>query len=210
MTGLRVVAGLPDTLRADAARLYWQAFGTKLGRVLGPEDRALAFLERSISARHVIVALSDEGGLLGMIGFRSSDGGFAEASMADLRAVYGRFGALWRAAAMRAISHEVDNDRFLIDGICVAAAAQSQGVGTALIEALAQEARTLAYAELRLEVIDTNIRARALYERLGFRAVCSESLGPLRHLFGFQSTITMVRPCACSHSLTVLFHKVWR
>jgi len=196
MTGLRVVAGLPDTLRADAARLYWQAFGTKLGRVLGPEDRALAFLERSISARHVIVALSDEGGLLGMIGFRSSDRGFAEGSMADLRSVYGRFGALWRAAAMRAISHEVDNDRFLIDGICVTAAAQSQGVGTALIEALAQEARTLAYAELRLEVIDTNIRARALYERLGFRAVRSESLGPLRHLFGFQSTITMVRPLA--------------
>jgi ribosomal protein S18 acetylase RimI-like enzyme len=46
---------------------------------------------------------------------------------------------------------------------------------------------------LRLDVIDTNLRARALYERLGFRAVRSESLGPLRHLFGFQTAITMVR-----------------
>ncbi len=194
MTAVTVAAGLPDALRADAARLYWQAFGTKLGRVLGPEARALAYLERAISAQHVIVALSDSGTLLGLIGFRSVEGGFAEGSMADLRRAYGRFGALWRAAAMRAISSDVDNDRFLIDGICVAADARGQGVGTALIEALARDARARAYAELRLDVIDTNIRARALYERLGFRAVRSENLGPLRHLFGFQTAITMVRP----------------
>jgi ribosomal protein S18 acetylase RimI-like enzyme len=194
MTDMRVVAGLPDALRPQAARLYWQAFGPKLGRVLGPEARALAYLERSISAAHVIVALSDGGDLLGLIGFRSSEGGFAEGNMPDLRRAYGRFGALWRAAAMRAISHEVDNDRFLIDGICVAAGARGQGVGTALIEALAQDARARAYAEMRLDVIDTNIRARALYERLGFRVVRSETLGPLRHLFGFQTAITMVRP----------------
>ena len=191
---MRVVAGLPDTLRADAARLYWQAFGTKLGRVLGPEERALRYLQRSISASHVIVALSDDGALLGMIGYRSAEGGFAEGSIDDLRAAYGRIGAAWRAAAMRAISGEVDNHRFLIDGICVAPGARGQGVGTALIEALAQDARTRAYSEMRLDVVDTNTRARALYERLGFRAVRSESLGPLRYLFGFQTAITMVRP----------------
>ncbi|MGQ0563983.1 MAG: GNAT family N-acetyltransferase [Gemmobacter sp.] len=194
MTALRVVAGLPDALRPDAARLYWQAFGTKLGRVLGPEGRALAYLERAISRDHVIVALSDGDALLGLIGFRSADGGFAEGTLADLRRVYGRFGALWRAAAMRAISREVDNDRFLIDGICVAAHARGQGVGTALIEALARDARARPYAELRLDVIDTNLRARALYERLGFRAVRTEQIGPLRLLFGFQRAITMVRP----------------
>jgi ribosomal protein S18 acetylase RimI-like enzyme len=196
MTGLQVVAGLPDVLRHDAAALYWQAFGTKLGRVLGPEDRACDYLRRAISARHVIVALSAEGALLGLIGFRSAEGGFAEGSMADLRAVYGRFGAVWRAAAMRAIAREVDNDRFLIDGICVSPGARGQGVGTALIEALARDARARDYAEMRLDVIDTNIRARALYERLGFRALRSETLGPLRYLFGFQTTITMVRALA--------------
>ena len=36
--------GLPDHLRHDAARLYWQAFGGKLGRVLGPERLAFALL----------------------------------------------------------------------------------------------------------------------------------------------------------------------
>jgi ribosomal protein S18 acetylase RimI-like enzyme len=190
---VEVVQGLPDPFRPAAARLYWQAFGPKLGRVLGPEARALAYLERAMSAQNVLIAVSDQGDILGLIGFRSAGGGLAEGSLADLRQSYGWFGALWRAAAMRAISREVDNDRFLIDGICVAAAARGRGVGTALIEALAQDARAQAYREMRLDVIDTNLRARALYERLGFRAVRSESLGPLRHLFGFQTAITMVR-----------------
>ncbi len=34
--------GLPEHLRAEAARLYWQAFGGKLGLVMGPEARAPA------------------------------------------------------------------------------------------------------------------------------------------------------------------------
>ena len=42
--------GLPDHLRAEAAALYWQAFGGKLGRVLGPEEAALRFLTRVIRA----------------------------------------------------------------------------------------------------------------------------------------------------------------
>ena len=37
--------GVATAQRAQAARLYWQAFGGKLSRVLGPEDKALAYLD---------------------------------------------------------------------------------------------------------------------------------------------------------------------
>lgn len=193
---MRIVQSLPEPLRADAARLYWQAFGSKLGRVLGPEGRALDFIERSIETAHAMAALTDEGALLGIIGFRSARGGFAEGSFGTMVGVYGLFGAAWRWAALRALSREVDNDRLLIDGICVAREARGQGVGTALIEALAQSPAARGHAEMRLDVVDTNIRARALYERLGFRAVRTETLGPLRHLFGFETAVTMVRSLA--------------
>ena len=46
MNDVTLQFGLPDRLRADAARLYWQAFGSKLGAVMGPEPRALRFLMR--------------------------------------------------------------------------------------------------------------------------------------------------------------------
>ena len=52
------------------------------------------------------------------------------------------------------------------------------------------------YGWVRLDVIDSNWRARALYERQGFLATRTESLGLLRLLFGFSASTTMVRPLA--------------
>lgn len=188
--------GLPDGLRDAAARLYWQSFGPKLGRVLGPDAPALALLRRTIRADHCLSALSPTGDLLGIAGFKTPDGAFAGGDFADLAAIYGTAGATWRSAALWALSREVDNNRFLMDGLCVDSAAQGQGIGTALIEALCAEARARQYSAVRLDVIDTNLRARALYERRGFVAIRSVPMGPLSHVFGFRAATTMVRPLA--------------
>lgn len=189
-----IQCGLPRHLRAEAARLYWQAFGGKLGRVLGPDPTALVFLERVIRADHAIVALGPEGHLLGLAGFKTPQGAFAGGSFAELKAVYGLTGAIWRGMLLRLLGREIDNSRFLIDGICVRREARGQGVGSRLVEAICDEGRARGYAEVRLDVIDTNWRARALYERLGFSVAGTEPIGPLRHVFGFASAIVMVRP----------------
>ena len=98
-----------------------------------------------------------------------------------------RGGILWT------LGREVDNDRFLIDGICVAKACRGKGVGSRLLAALYQEAAERGYAAVRLDVVQENFRARALYERHGFQAVRTEELGALRFLFGFAASTTMVR-----------------
>ncbi len=186
--------GFTENQRPAAARLYWEAFGGKLGPVLGPEPRAIAFLTRVLRADHCLSALGPDGSLLGLAGFKSPQGSFAGGTPADLRAAYGIAGALWRTALLRLLAHEVDNHRFLVDGIAVTRAARGQGIGTALLDALCDTARARGYGSIRLEVIDTNWRARALYEREGFTAVRTERLGPLRHIFGFSNATTMVRP----------------
>jgi ribosomal protein S18 acetylase RimI-like enzyme len=42
-------------------------------------------------------------------------------------------------------------------------------------------------------VVDNNWRAMALYRRLGFVETQRQSIGLLRHVFGFNTAITMVR-----------------
>ncbi|WP_431297832.1 GNAT family N-acetyltransferase [Tabrizicola sp. BL-A-41-H6] len=185
--------GLPPALRWKGAQLYWEAFGAKLGRVLGPEDRALVFFDRVIRGDHCVIALDSSGVLLGLAGFKTVEGSFAGGTWADLRAVYGPFGGLWRGAALWALSREVDNDRFLMDGLCVTAPSRGQGVGTALMQAICDEALVRGYASVRLDVVVSNVRARQLYEREGFVATRTQRLGLLRHLFGFAATVTMVR-----------------
>ena len=190
---VRILRGLPRELREAAAELYWQAFGGKLGMVMGPEDRALRFLCRAIRGDHAIIALSDEGELLGLAGFKTAEGAFAGGTPDDLRAVYGMAGSLWRSALLRLLGRSVDNQRFLMDGICVRREARSMGIGSLLVEAICDEAHARGYGEVRLDVIDSNWRARALYERLGFHALQQDSIGPLHLFFGFRSTTAMVR-----------------
>ena len=189
-----IAKGLPPSLRADAAALYWQAFGGKLGRVMGPDAKAQAFLQRVIRGDHAFVALDDDGALLGLVGFKSPQGSFAGGTWADMRAIYGVSGVLWRSPLLALLSHEIDNTHFLLDGICVASPARSLGIGAALIAALEDEAAQRGYASVRLDVIDTNWRARALYERLGYRVVKTERIGLLRFVFGFDTALTMVKP----------------
>ncbi|MDP4033263.1 MAG: GNAT family N-acetyltransferase [Pseudorhodobacter sp.] len=191
---LEIRLGLPPALREDAAIIYWQAFGGKLGRVMGPERRALNYLDRVIRNDHCIVALDASGSLLGLAGFKTPQGAFADGSPTDLRAVYGPFGAFWRSGVMRLLQSEVDNERFLVDGICVSRSARGRGIGTALIWALCDEGTRRGYPAIRLDVVDNNWRARALYERLGFAVTATASIGPLRHVFGFSAATAMVRP----------------
>lgn len=185
--------GLPEALRRDAAHLYWDAFGGKLGHVLGPDAQAIAFFARVIRADHAFVALDDAGALIGLAGFKSPEGSFAGGTSADLTAVYGGFGALWRGMLLWALNREIDNDRFLLDGICVANSARGKGVGSALIQEICAEGYRRGYQAVRLDVIDSNDRARALYRRMGFVAVNTQKLGILRFIFGFSAATTMVK-----------------
>ena len=194
MTRIRIDHGLPDHLRPQAAELYWQAFGGKLGRVLGPRDLALAYLARVMRSDHCLTALSPDGALLGIAGFKTAQGTFAGGSQADLTAIYGPFGGRWRGFTLRLLGNDSDTTRFLLDGLCVTAEARGRGVGTALLEAIAAEGRARGYPALRLDVVDTNDRARDVYERRGFVLDRTAQIGPLRLIFGFNAAHTMVRP----------------
>jgi ribosomal protein S18 acetylase RimI-like enzyme len=137
--------------------------------------------------------LDDDGALLGVVGFKTNKSALVDGSFADLRNVYGIFGATWRAAFLNLLERDTEDARFLMDGIFVAPYARGRGVGTALLNAIIIEAKARGYAQVRLEVIDSNLRARALYEREGFKAIKTQSLGPFRYIFGFRASTTMVR-----------------
>ena len=116
--------GLPADVREQAVALYWQAFGPKLGRVMGPEEKALRYLSRVMRLENGIGALDGQGRLLGLAGFKTEQGSFAGGTMTDLSEVYGQTGSLWRGMLLRTLSDESDPEMFLLDGLCVADGAQ--------------------------------------------------------------------------------------
>jgi ribosomal protein S18 acetylase RimI-like enzyme len=83
-----------------------------------------------------------------------------------------------------------------MDGIVVHPSARGQGIGTQLLEALFQYAREHGFARVRLDVVDTNPRARQLYERQGFVAVKTRQYPFLRRVLGFAAVTTMIKELA--------------
>ena len=194
MTDIRIRMGLHHRQRQQAADLYWQAFGGKLGRILGPRRLALAYLARVMRVDQCITASAPDGTLIGIAGFKTPQGTFAGGTPFDLNAVYGPIGGRLRGAVLRLGNSDADMTRFLIEGLCIAPDWRGRGIGTALIEAVAAEGRARGYPALRVDVVDRNARARALYERLGFALDRTTPAGPLRWLMGYAAIHTLIRP----------------
>ncbi|MAB34117.1 GNAT family N-acetyltransferase [Thalassospira sp.] len=186
--------GIEDGHIDKALDLFWQSFRQKLAPVLKPEDKALQFLRRVVDPAHAISAVSSDGDLLGIAGFKTPAGAFIGGTLSDICAIYGALGGLWRGVLIDILERDLSEGGLLMDGIFVDPDARRKGVGTALLDAIAREARARDLAQVRLDVIDTNPRARALYERCGFVAGEVQELGLLRHLFGFRTATTMMLP----------------
>lgn len=193
-SGFRVEHGVRPEHRALAARGYWQAFARKLRYPLGPEARALAFLDRVIDPRHAISAISDEGQLLGVAGFKDPDGAFVGGGLRDLAAIYGWGRALTRFPLLALLERECAPGTLLMDGIFVEPPARGRGIGRALLQAIERHAVGRGLRRVRLDVVDTNPRARALYEREGFHPQSEVGIGVLSRMFGFSRVTTMIRP----------------
>ncbi|WP_422373977.1 GNAT family N-acetyltransferase [Roseibium sp.] len=189
----RIAPGFPETERLTAVRLFWQAFSGKLGTVMAPEAKALEFLERVMDPGFALGALNREGQLIGLAGFKTAEGALVGGGLKDMTSVYGPIGGTWRGLLLDVLERDTEPDCLLMDGIFVAEEARGQGVGGALLEAICNEARQRGLSRVRLDVIDSNPRARALYERAGFAAISEEKTEIFEFLFGFASSTRMER-----------------
>lgn len=159
---------------------------------MGPRSRAERYLERALDPAFAIGALDETGALIGVAGFKTAEGAFLGGGRKALSAVYGPVGGVWRGLLLSALERPVKPGVLLMDGVMVAAAARGQGVGVALLTAIKRKAAALGCDRVRLDVVDGNPRAKALYLREGFVVEAKHSLGPLRRVFGFRSYETMI------------------
>lgn len=187
-----ISTGFTDEERPKVAALFWAAFGQKL-RILNPEEKALRFIEKILQPRFALVARNDEGTLIGVTGFKTEKGGLVGGGYRDMARIYGWFGGFWRGVLLEQLERKIRPEELLMDGIFVAPEARGTGTGTALLRALSEKAKSEDYARMRLDVIDSNPRAKELYTREGFVPSDTISTGPLAFVFGFKRATTMVK-----------------
>ncbi|GAA3491659.1 GNAT family N-acetyltransferase [Streptomyces cremeus] len=190
-----LLRGLPAGAQRRAAELYWEAFGRKLGPALDPPGTALPFLAAHLHADRAVSALVDRR-LVGLAGYQLGGRSLTGGTLSDVLQAYGPLRGLYRAALLALFARRSAPGELVMDGIAVDATARGTGVGTLLLDEVAAIAAEHGCRRIRLDVIDVNPRARALYERRGFRPVRTTSTPYLRGLMGFGAVTTMHKSVA--------------
>ncbi|MFJ9978366.1 GNAT family N-acetyltransferase [Streptomyces cyaneofuscatus] len=184
---------LPVGSEQRAAELYWDAFGRKLGPALNPPGKAVPFIAAHLNADRAVCALLD-GQLVGLAGYQHDGRGLTGGSACAVLRAYGHLRGLHRLVLLSLLERHPAPGQLAIDGIAVDPNMRGRGIGTLLIEGAAAVAAEQNCREIRLDVVDTNPRARALYERRGFKAVRTKRTSYLRGILGFGAVTTMHRP----------------
>jgi len=193
MTEIKIEHPLPAGLERVAATLYWEAFGRKLGWALGPDERAIEFLSANLDNDRAVCAMLD-GDLVGVAGFKHQGRAMTGGGLSDILSTYGWIRGLPRAAFLAVLERNPLADTMVMDGIAVDSRYRGLGAGARLLDETVSIASGFGYRFVRLDVVDTNPRAKALYERNGFLAAETERTPYLRKLMGFSASTTMVRP----------------
>lgn len=183
--------GLPDDQRANAARLYDEAFGAKLSRAVTNQTQRLALLASALVNDHAFCALLN-GEVIGLAGFHTAEGNLTGGlTYRDLLSQLGLLRGNRAALILSLYERSPKPGELLMDGIAVRHDMRGRGIGTALLDALTTYAIQQTYQTIRLDVIDTNPGARRLYDRYGFQAVATARFEYLRGLIGFGAVTTM-------------------
>jgi ribosomal protein S18 acetylase RimI-like enzyme len=185
---------LPDDFKLSAIRLYFNALKEKLEPILGSDGRAQEALASNIATDKCLVAICD-GKLVGVMGVQTNKRGFVNPSLKTMAGIYGSFGGILRTGGLALLHHTVGSDELYVDGVAVASEMRGKGIGSHFFELIEQAVSKKRIKTISLEVIDTNPRAKALYERLGFKAVKTQTLWPLNLFvrFPFRSATFMVK-----------------
>jgi GNAT superfamily N-acetyltransferase len=185
----RVVRGVEPSAAIRVAELFYLSFGEKLAGLVLPKDReaGIAFLAKSFCLDEVYAALDPAGQVLG-VAFVTGHERILCVKRDAPSAAYGRFGGAWRYAAYRTLSRgrRTYPKRVRgLEGFSVSRECRGKGIGAAMIDRIASDARSEGARAIELNVGDTN-PARHLYERSGFKQTRTGGVGPFAKRLGFK------------------------
>ncbi len=183
--------GIPDEHRSVAVDLFDQAFGEKLALAVPNMDRRKALFAEGFNLDSAIAALMGDK-LVGLAGFHAHGKSLTSGlRYRDLLSHLGFLGGNRAAVVFSLFERTPRPNELVMDGIAVQSHARGMGIGKRLLEEIRRYAKSHDFDRVRLDVIDTNPKARQLYERFGFRDVKTENFPELKSILGFGGVTTM-------------------
>jgi ribosomal protein S18 acetylase RimI-like enzyme len=195
---IKIQRSLPNEFRARAIEIYFDAFQRKFAPLM---DRAsaLAVLPDQIATESVFCAFA-QNQLVGLAFIQADQKLPFNLQREKFTRAFGWLTGWYRYTAMTLFERTFQPSQPLgrsgyvyVDALCVDAAMRGNSVGTLLLNAVFEFAKTRGSKSVWLEVVDTNTRARKLYARLGFVAVKTHHYPLVQSWMGFTAATEMVK-----------------
>lgn len=153
------------------------------------------YLFKNLNYQNIICAV-EEGKIVGILGFKNINKPSIDYNKSNFIKAFGYFSGYYKYLKSLIISFfecSPKKDEVLIEMICVSSEFRSKGIGSFLINELFDIGKKENKSKILLEVVNTNPRAKSLYEKLGFQVKKKTNFGFLTKSSGFTSVEFMVK-----------------
>lgn len=190
-----IVSRLPRKLKKDALEIYYDTFSAKEDVKLKPytKEQALKIYNKAADFNRGLYALKG-GKVVGIANLNFSGKKMIDLSFSHLFEEFGLFGAIYRKLMHFMSDFQQPRwDEIKIDGIAVSKDARGNGIGSKMLKKIIRFARRRSFKRVKLKVVNTNPRAKKLYERFGFGEVKTRNYGFITKKSGFTAVTEMAK-----------------
>jgi len=178
--------------RKSIVKLLLSGVGGKIYPILGKGRKTKKLLEKSLNPENCFI-YEENGRILGFLAYQNWRHSFLTPSLRKFIATYGFFEGILKTVILLFTGFSFRVNEMHIRSIVVSKSARGRGIGTKLFNAMMSYAKKKKVKTVTLDVVNTNSRAKMLYERLGFSAVKETELWPINKILdcNFDKVIFM-------------------
>ena len=189
---IQIHLGVPQPQRTTVARIFYESFQDKFVRVFGGPGQANQFIARVIREDRILVAFID-GQAVGFAGLHYHGKNLLECQLAEIVRIYGMTAIRVMMYFLITLFNEPNPHQPHLEVLAVREKYRNQGIGTKLLRSTIAFVQQQGFSQISLDVVDTNPKAKKLYERMGFQKAKDRKIPyPSNILTGF-SIITYMR-----------------
>jgi len=157
-----------DQQLSQALEIYYEAFKRKIKPLIKSKEIACNIYKKSINKNRIIYALvKDE--VVGFVGLQYCGKNFMEIKYKTLREYMNPVKSFFVFLIYKKVLlPKIKANEMRIDSLAVKSKYRSKGIGSKLINEVFLLSRNLGLSEIILEVVNTNPKAKKLYEKIGF------------------------------------------
>jgi len=192
------VKKVSTTQQNEFANLAYEAFLKKIKYLWlfnKTEDQAKQFLTSAAIFENGIYALLDDT-VVGYIALDKKDASFFKYEFKNFTKIFGKWGGLWRYTFHKIVNYfetPLNDNEAKVEMIAVNKSVRGQGIGEQLLLTAFEQVKKENISKIFLEVVDTNPKARKLYERFGFSTLKVDTLGKITKKAGFSKVYLMCK-----------------